>query len=90
MRDSDAADFCDPFEEAHFLTYAPESLSHVERYRHHAARLPNLKQRQAPEWRGPCPIHDGKDDNFAVEAQPDGSVIPLVGEAGRFLNSKRH
>jgi hypothetical protein len=34
---------------------------------YYAARLPHLKQRRAAEWRGPCPIHHGKNDNFAVE-----------------------
>ncbi len=33
-----------------------------------AARIPNLKQRGA-EWRGPCLIHKGRDNNFAVDAQ---------------------
>ena len=35
---------------------------------YYAARMPRLKQR-GREWRGPCPIHDGKDDNFAVNAE---------------------
>ncbi len=30
-------------------------------------RVPRLKRRSAKEWRGPCPIHLGKNDNFAVE-----------------------
>lgn len=30
-------------------------------------RVPHLKQTSAAEWRGPCPIHKGKDDNFTVE-----------------------
>jgi putative DNA primase/helicase len=34
---------------------------------YYAARVPQLKQRRAGQWRGPCPIHKGKDDNFAVE-----------------------
>ena len=33
-----------------------------------ALRVPQLNQRRATEWRGPCPIHHGKNDNFAVEA----------------------
>jgi putative DNA primase/helicase len=36
---------------------------------YYAARVPHLKQRRAAEWRGACPIHRGKDDNFAVEPQ---------------------
>jgi DNA primase len=31
-------------------------------------RVPKLRQAGA-EWRGPCPIHQGKNDNFAVEAE---------------------
>jgi DNA primase len=34
---------------------------------YYTARVPRLKQRRAAEWRGVCPIHRGKDDNFAVE-----------------------
>ena len=34
---------------------------------YYAARVPHLKQRRAAEWRGVCPIHQGKNDNFAVE-----------------------
>ena len=34
---------------------------------YYAARVPRLKQRRASEWRGPCPIHPGKNDNFVVE-----------------------
>jgi putative DNA primase/helicase len=34
---------------------------------YYAVRVPHLKQRRAAEWRGACPIHHGKDDNFAVE-----------------------
>jgi putative DNA primase/helicase len=34
---------------------------------YYAARVPHLKQRRAAEWRGACPIHHGKNDNFAVE-----------------------
>jgi DNA primase len=35
---------------------------------YYAARVPNLKQRRVAEWRGACPIHHGKDDNFAVNS----------------------
>lgn len=35
---------------------------------YYAARLPHLNQR-GREWRAPCPIHDGKDDNFSVNAE---------------------
>lgn len=35
---------------------------------YYAARIPRLNQR-GREWRGPCPIHDGKGDNFSVNAE---------------------
>ena len=35
---------------------------------YYAARMPRLNQR-AREWRGPCLIHGGKDDNFSVNAK---------------------
>ncbi len=34
-----------------------------------AARVPKLKPARGGERRGPCPIHKGKDDNFAVDPQ---------------------
>jgi DNA primase len=43
------------------------TTSEVSKY--YAARIPSLKQRRAAEWRGPCVIHDGIDDNFAVNAE---------------------
>src|SRR5215471_8561531 len=33
---------------------------------YYVARVPQLVQR-GREWRGACPIHQGKNDNFAVE-----------------------
>jgi DNA primase len=41
------------------------TLGEISSY--YAARVPHLKQRSAAQWRGACPIHHGKDDNFAVE-----------------------
>lgn len=34
---------------------------------YYAARVPHLKQGQAAEWRGVCPIHQGTNPNFAVD-----------------------
>lgn len=34
----------------------------------YATRVPHLKQRPTAQWRGACPIHHGKDENFAVNA----------------------
>ena len=46
------------------ITFSPGEVASF-----YAARVPRLKQRRAAEWRGPCPIHQGKDDNFAVDAE---------------------
>ena len=35
---------------------------------YYRARVRDLKQR-GEKWRGPCPIHDGKRDSFAVESE---------------------
>src|SRR6516225_5604052 len=35
---------------------------------YYAARLPKLRQR-GNRWRGPCPIHGGKHDNFSIDAK---------------------
>lgn len=32
-------------------------------------RVPGLKQSGQREWRGKCPVHNGKDDNFAVDSR---------------------
>ena len=36
---------------------------------YYATRVPGLKQTQSSELRGPCPLHAGKGDNFAVQRQ---------------------
>jgi putative DNA primase/helicase len=43
------------------ITFTPKEVSI-----YYAKQVPHLKQSQAPEWRGPCPIHHGKSDNFTV------------------------
>src|SRR5579863_4834432 len=43
------------------------SFTSGEVSKYYAARVPHLKQRRVSEWRGACPIHHGKNDNFAVE-----------------------
>ncbi|MCE5309677.1 MAG: AAA family ATPase [Acidobacteriales bacterium] len=35
---------------------------------YYQARVPNLDTRRGREWRCPCPIHQGKDPNFSVNA----------------------
>jgi KaiC/GvpD/RAD55 family RecA-like ATPase len=35
---------------------------------YYRVRVPAVKQMRGREWRGPCPVHDGKDPNFSVEA----------------------
>ena len=48
------------------MANSPITFTSGEVSAYYAARVPHLKQRRAAEWRGPCPIHHGKDDNFAV------------------------
>jgi DNA primase len=45
-----------------------QSFSPYEVRSYYAARLPALRMSNGPEWRGPCPIHNGKDHNFAVNS----------------------
>src|SRR5664279_4709642 len=45
------------------ITFTP---SEVRSY--YRVRVPDLPQTSSKEWRGGCPIHGGKDPNFAVEA----------------------
>jgi replicative DNA helicase len=40
-----------------------------EAHAYYAARVPSLKITSASEWRGPCPVHQGKDPNFSVNAE---------------------
>jgi putative DNA primase/helicase len=46
---------------------SPIKFTRTEISIYYAARLPHLKQSRTREWRGPCPIHHGKDNNFAVD-----------------------
>lgn len=43
------------------------SRSEIAQY--FSSRVPNLRQNDAREWRGPCPVHNGSDLNFAVSAE---------------------
>ena len=36
---------------------------------YYAARAQFVKQTRTKEWRGPCPVHNGKDPNFTVDPQ---------------------
>jgi KaiC/GvpD/RAD55 family RecA-like ATPase len=36
---------------------------------YYATRVPKLRQADAREWRGPCPVHEGERPNFAVNAE---------------------
>src|SRR5579863_7249769 len=46
----------------------PEAFTSVEIARYYEVRAPNIKQR-GHEWRGPCPLHEGKRDSFAINSQ---------------------
>jgi putative DNA primase/helicase len=45
------------------ITFTPGEVS-----RYYAARIPDLKQKRAAEWRSACKIHGGENDNFSVES----------------------
>jgi len=63
------------------ITFSPGEVSV-----YYAARVPQLKQRRAAEWRGPCPIHQGKDDNFAVDpASGDWYCHSICGRGGDII-----
>lgn len=36
---------------------------------YYAQRVPRLKQTEAVEWRGPCPVHAGMHNNFSVNSE---------------------
>src|SRR5579883_3031787 len=57
-----------------------ENLTQGEIWVYYADRTPDIK-RKGDEWRGPCPIHKGKDDNFAVE--PSSGVWYCHSQCGR-------
>lgn len=44
------------------------SFSRTEIERYFEERAPGVRQ-DGDEWRGPCPVHKGSDDNFAVNAR---------------------
>ncbi|MCL4797551.1 MAG: toprim domain-containing protein [Bryobacteraceae bacterium] len=50
---------------------------------YYRSRFPALKQ-SGPEWRGPCPIHQGADDNFAVN--PENGLAFCHSQCGRGWN----
>jgi len=69
MRGCDAEDFISPSQGAPLLEMGTQiAFTRGEISAYYAARSPNVPQTQAGEWRGPCPIHKGKRDSFAVEA----------------------
>jgi putative DNA primase/helicase len=41
-------------------------LSRAEIRHYYGVRVPSLKLTETKEWRGPCPIHNGQRDSFAV------------------------
>lgn len=46
------------------IDFTPSEIS-----TYYAARAQFVKQTRTKEWRGPCPIHDGKDPNFTVDSE---------------------
>jgi putative DNA primase/helicase len=47
-----------------------------------AARVPHLKWKRAKEQRGPCPVHKGTHDNFAVESDTGKWFCHVCGRGG--------
>lgn len=45
----------------------PFSPSEVAFY--YRVRVPKLRRTAGRQWRGPCPIHPGKRDSFAVDSE---------------------
>jgi DNA primase len=46
----------------------PERFTSAEVVRYYAIRLPEFRQ-SGREWRGPCPLHHGKRDSFAINSE---------------------
>jgi hypothetical protein len=45
------------------IDFNPSEISYYYR-----RRVPGLRQSKAKEWRGPCPVHHGERDSFAVDS----------------------
>src|SRR5665811_883421 len=43
------------------INFTPDEVA-----KYYDLRVPQLKQSGAAQWRGPCPMHHGKRDNFTV------------------------
>src|SRR5262245_33549755 len=64
------------------ITFTPGEVS-----TYYGARVPHLKQRRAAEWRGACPIHQGKNDNFSVNPNTGlWSCFSTCGRGGDILD----
>src|ERR1035437_1869612 len=62
------------------MTFTPDEVS-----RYYTKRVPHLKQ-SGTEWRGPCPIHNGKKDSFAVDpGNGEWYCFSSCGEGGDIL-----
>lgn len=59
----------DQVSEAAPMRYPEITFNQSEGSAYYARRVPYLKQSRAREWRGPCPIHHGKNDNFSVNSE---------------------
>jgi len=65
---------------AAFPVHSRDELTPSEVSAYYGVRAPKIRQ-GSQQWRGPCPIHDGQDDNFAVE--PDTGVWFCHSQCGR-------
>src|SRR6185312_9195297 len=54
---------------------------------YYATRVPGLKQRRGAQWRGPCPVHQGRDSNFRVDsATGRWSCYSRCGRSGSLID----
>ena len=60
------------------MSHLPYSPSEIASY--YRERAPKVSQ-TGPEWRGPCPVHGGADDNFTVN--PDSGLAYCHSQCGK-------
>ena len=56
-------------------------FTHSEIRSYYASRVPALKQTNAKHWRCPCPIHNGKGENFSVDS--DSGLCYCFSQCGK-------
>jgi uncharacterized protein (DUF927 family) len=83
-------------------TYTPSVSTHLTRAEvadYYRQRVPGLRQTNTSEWRGRCPVHNGDNENFAVQSETGlwhchsqcergGDVFQLEGELSGLTDFK--